>query len=145
MIVAVQSVLFINLTICSLYSLSQETNTIIKNSRNIDLLRSKDSIKKEIKSYSEEIAFSLILNRLSKIKSDYIIDRYKNANIVLSDTVYNTRYCTVSIDFENVAVLHKQSKNSTIINEKIYKDYSVLLLDKIKIELRKIVFLIQIL
>jgi len=141
----VQSVLFINLTICSLYSLSQETNTIIKNSRNIDLLRSKDSIKKEIKSYSEEIAFSLILNRLSKIKSDYIIDRYKNANIVLSDTVYNTRYCTVSIDFENVAVLHKQSKNSTIINEKIYKDYSVLLLDKIKIELRKIVFLIQIL
>ena len=145
MIIAAQSALLINLTICSLYSLSQETNTIIKNSRNIDLLRSKDSIKKEIKSYSEEIAFSLILNRLSKIKSDYIIDRYKNANIVLSDTVYNTRYCTVSIDFENVAVLHKQSKNSTIINEKIYKDYSVLLLDKIKIELRKIVFLIQIL
>ena len=144
MIIAAQSALLINLTICSLYSLSQETNTIIKNSRNIDLLRSEDSIKEETRNYSEKIALSLTLNRLPKIESDYIIDRYKYADIVLSDTACSARHCTVSVDSEDVAVLHKQSKNSIIINGKVCKNYSVLLLDKIKIELRKIVFLIRI-
>lgn len=142
--VAAQSASLMDQTICSLHPLSQEANTIIEDPRNVDLLRSGGSTKEDTRSHPEGAALSLTLDRLPKMGSDYIIGRHEGADIVLSDPACSVRHCTVSVDSEGVAVLHEQSKNGTIINGKVCKGYSVLLYDKMKIELRKAVFLIRI-
>ncbi len=127
-------VLIINLIICSLYFFSQETNTIIKNLRNFDLLCLGDSIKEDTKYYFKEVALSFTLNRISKIKLNFVINWYKDVDVVLLDFMCSARHYIVLINYKDVAIFYKQSKNNTIINEKIYKNYSIALYNKIKIE-----------
>lgn len=144
LIIIVRLTSIMNLIICSLHSLSQETNTIIKNSRNFDLLCLKDSIEKDTKCHSKEVALSLTLNRISKTKSNFVIDWHEDVDIVLLDSTYSVKHYTISIDYEDVTIFYEQSKNDIIINEKVCKDYNVALYDKMKIEFQKVIFLIRI-
>ncbi len=64
---------------------------------------------------------------------------------MLLDSTYSARHYIILINYEDVAIFHKQLKNNIIINEKVCKDYNVVLYDKMKIKLQKIVFLVQVL
>lgn len=96
-----------NLIICSLHSFSQKTNIIIKNLRNFDLLCLRDSIEKDTKCHFEEVALSLTLNRISKTKSNFVIDRHEDVDVVLLDFTCNVKHYTISIDYEDVAIFHE--------------------------------------
>ncbi len=63
-----------NLIICSLHSFSQKTNTIIKNSRNFNLLCLEDLIKEDTKCHLKEVALSFTLDQISKTKLNFVIN-----------------------------------------------------------------------
>jgi len=63
---------------------------------------------------------------------------------VLLNSTCSAKHYIILINYKDVAIFHKQSKNNIIINEKVCKDYSVALYDKMKIKLQKTIFLVQV-
>ena len=105
-----------NNTIFTLLSIIDAVLDVLKDPRNVNMLVRK---KNDDVAFSGEIsALFLIIDRASKTGTNFIIGRYQDVDIVLTDLEVSVRHCTVSISDIDVPVLHEQSTNDTIINDK---------------------------
>ena len=133
-----------NTIICSFHSLNSEAAKILEDPRNADLLSSESLASSDAGMSIGSSALTLTLDRAPKTGTDFVIGRHEDSDIVLYSPTSSSRHCTISVDDRGAAVLHEQSKNGSVINGKLCKASSVVIHDKMQIEIRGALFLIRV-
>lgn len=131
--------------IFTFYSVIDAALNVFKDRRNANLVIRIDSKRNDDTAVLGEIsAFSLTIDRASKIGTNFIIGRHKNADIVLTDPAVNARHCTISIGDTSVLVLREQSTNGTLINGKHCNHQNFEIQNEMRIDIRDAAFDIRV-
>ncbi|KAL9124658.1 MAG: hypothetical protein Q9217_006034 [Psora testacea] len=131
--------------ILTLHPVTDAAWDVLKDLRNANLLIQVDTDSHEDATcQGEASALALTLDRAPKTGTNYVMGRYHDADVVLTDPASSARHCIFSVSDKGVPVLHEQSTNGTLINGQYYKNDSIEVQNGMQIEIRDTAFDIRI-